>query len=207
MPTDLLGWEQRARQFESLVEQSKRRELAESRRADQEATRADAERQRADTEAKRADDERRRAEAEKTNFVKLQDSLRAERCNSKDLRVFAATLKDKCFGSSFFFRALIVYGPRIHVLLRQERGDRLDAGRLGRRRVAGPQRRHAQRHPEQPRGQKRSEQKRARGGWLQPRALLPLRSTAQCCRRGRRKPFIVGLQSSFRGAADHGATT
>lgn len=72
MPTDVSGWERRARQFEALVEQAKRRELAESRRADLEAARADAERQ-------RADDERRRAEAEKVNFIKLQESLRAER--------------------------------------------------------------------------------------------------------------------------------
>ena len=79
MPTDVSGWERRARQFEALVEQAKRRELAESRRADLEAARADAERQRASAEAKRADDERRRAEAEKVNFIKLQESLRAER--------------------------------------------------------------------------------------------------------------------------------
>jgi hypothetical protein len=79
MPTDTSGWERRARQFEALVEQAKRRELAESRRADLEAARADAERQRASAEAKRADDERRRAEAEKVNFIKLQESLRAER--------------------------------------------------------------------------------------------------------------------------------
>ena len=65
------GWERRARRFESLMEEAERRELAESRRADQEATRADAERQRADQEARLADEERRRAKAEKTNFAEL----------------------------------------------------------------------------------------------------------------------------------------
>ena len=79
VPTDSSGWERRAREFEVLMEQTRRRELAESRRADQESIRADEERHRADKEARRADEERRRAEAEKSNFLQLQDSMRAER--------------------------------------------------------------------------------------------------------------------------------
>jgi hypothetical protein len=123
MPTDSSGWERRARQFESLMEQAKRRELAESRRADQEATRADAERHRAEQEARRADDERRRAEAEKTNFVKLQDSLRAERCNSKSFTVIRVNLNYSAVWNLFFCLEhvclLIIVSPR--VLLRQKR--------------------------------------------------------------------------------------